>query len=116
MSKNLSIYSCSNCRKITSTVEDLFFVEESSQNGFCSEACIEKFYLPVVKHLEENDQKVKNLHGCPLKNNYENESVLEQTLLSPDHIFENRNDLGQKIYHFLKQVDQNSFSIILTTL
>ena len=116
MSKNLSIYSCSNCRKITNTVEDLFFVEESSQNGFCSEACIEKFYLPVVKYLEENDQKVKDLHGCSLKNNYENESVLEQTLLSPDHIFENRNDLGQKIYHFLKQIDSNNFSVILCHL
>ena len=61
MKKYKNVYFCSNCRKSVPSLSNLYFIEENSHKGFCSELCIEKYYLPIVEYFEKIDADLKEL-------------------------------------------------------
>ena len=62
MSKKVDLDSllfCSECKTIVNNLEDLYFVSEESDHGFCSEDCIETFYSPIVSQLQSDEIKFR---------------------------------------------------------
>ena len=55
------LYFCHECKKIVQSLSELYFVEENSTNGFCSEACIEQFYKSLVANLSIYPEKQRIL-------------------------------------------------------
>ena len=104
-----NLYFCQNCKKITSSLSDLFFVEENSVRGFCSELCIEEFYSGLVNHFLLEDKKIRKEIGEvePLE---ENENFyLDQILNSPEKILKNQNELHEVYYTFFKKIESRYF-------
>ena len=55
------LYFCHGAKQIVRDLSELYFVEENSTNGFCSENCIESFinlWLITLKHI--NSQFLMN--------------------------------------------------------
>ena len=111
------IYYCENCRKIVDDVTELFFVEEKSSRGFCSELCIEKFYTPIINYFEEFDNKIREKHSA----SDENELIklvgkieFNDFFRNPDKIYRLSNELGDEYYTFIcnREVEGVKTSII----
>lgn len=103
------LYYCSECKKIINKVEDLYFVEDGTPRGFCSEVCIEKFYAPVVKHFEQKINKVKAELGIVESNLPEEEKLheephlVDQLLKNPDEIWRVENQLKEEYFIYIKE-------------
>ena len=109
-------YVCTNCRKEVKGLNDLYFIEESSQKGFCGELCIEKYYLPVVERLEEKDTKIKkecDLHSGDFDHLNNNNEIVELVFSDPDEVFFQNNELGEIYYFFHKKFDDGYSGICI---
>lgn len=105
-------YFCSECKKVFEKLEDLLYVENEGQNGFCSETCIENFYAPLVNHYEEAEKKWRASH------NLLDEEILEvvghpvfmdQLLRRPDEVYCYTNDGGEELYSFIVSIDDDNY-------
>ncbi len=98
-------YFCTNCRQEVSALNELYFIEEDSQKGFCGEMCIEKYYLPVVEQLEKNDENIKNrdtFHTGEFDHLNNNNDVVERIFSEPDEVYFQKNEVGETLYFFIK--------------
>lgn len=102
-----STFFCESCRKIVNDISQLYFVEENSDRGFCSEECIKDFYRPIMKFLEQEEtvfRKELNLEDEEhLLHLFGKEKLLENAISNPDEKWLLVNDVDQKfITHFYK--------------
>lgn len=98
------LYYCSECKKIISKVEDLFFVEDGTPRGFCSEVCIEKYYSEIVKHFEkEVEKKKKDLGIDENLEQHEEAFLVDELLKEPDEIWRVENQLKEEFFIFIKE-------------
>ena len=107
-------YFCTNCRKKVSAVNELYFIEENSQRGFCGEACIEKYYLPLVENFEEADDKLKKEdehHSGDFDYLQNNNEVVEKIFSEPDEVYFLRNEVGETLYFFHKKFAEGYMGI-----
>lgn len=113
---NLSkpIYFCSECKKITNDLSNLFFVDEKSQKGFCKEECIEDFYFPLIKYFEVIESSFRHKHkqvdelpaGTII-----HADIVEETLESPSEVYRIVNELNEAFYSFIKEF--NDYSVVV---
>ena len=93
-----------SANKLLRDLSELYFVEENSINGFCSEACIEKFYKGLVEYFEAYQQGFEEL-GLVLSSVDDEPQILEEVLKKPYKILQWSNQTNTKITHFLGKVN-----------
>lgn len=94
-------YYCNHCKKIIKKLDDLYFVEDGGQRGFCSEPCIENFFAPIMTFLEKTEEKFRrslSLFEDELQKLLENPQIMERSLRIPDEIWHIENGLKEEIY------------------
>ena len=92
-----TIYYCSECKRVVKSLEDLLFIEEYSHKGFCTESCIEDFYLPLIKYFEVLENKLRIKHNLinEFLGHEISESVFEDIISTPDEVYKKSNELNQ---------------------
>ena len=119
MKKKLEIYFCEQCKKVFNSVENLLFVEEKEVRGFCQEACIEKFYFPLIDYfngLEKNiraELKVTDEDAIAVLNQV---GELDQYLLNPSEVWVISSQLEDQFFTFIKNVEINHQVYYLITI
>ena len=100
-----------------SHLDDLLFIDETSNKGFCSEVCIEDFYIPLIKHYEVIEESLRAKHGL-LKEECASlvidPDMLESVLINPSEVFRQKNDLNEALYYFIKHYFDFSIIIVST--
>lgn len=105
-------YFCSECKKVFEKLEELLYVENEGQNGFCSESCIEKFYDPLVNHYEALektwraghsllDEEILEVVGHPV--------YMDQLLRRPEEVYCHINEGGEALYSFIVSIEDDQF-------
>ena len=111
---NKPFYFCNECKKVIHELDELLFVDEHSHKGFCSEECIEDFYLPLIKHYEITEYSLrKKLNLLEEKETEKNtdQEVIDEVLNGPSEVFKQENELGESYYHFIKHF--SDFSVVV---
>ncbi|MFG1498994.1 hypothetical protein ABMA70_02210 [Halobacteriovorax sp. XZX-3] len=114
-----NIYYCKNCKKVVPSIEDLLFVEDGSNLSFCSEACIEKFYSPLIDYFTgkiEKKRKDLNIVDEPALEALENPAFVDRVLHKPDEIWRLENDLKEEIFTFISKVNHKGEDIHLMAI
>ncbi len=105
-------YFCGQCKKLFPKLADLLYVENEGQVGFCSEACIEKFYTPWVDHFEGLEKKWRE------ENHLGDEDILEvvghpvfmdQLLRRPSEVYLKIFEGGDHIYSFITHIEDDKY-------
>jgi len=112
------LYTCFQCRSIHQTLQDLLFVEEKSSKGFCSEACIEDFYRPVLKYYERLEAKLReelNLVDETVLFGISDEEVMKKLIESPDEVWRLTNELGEEVFSYIKYFNKAYFIVLCTS-
>lgn len=113
---------CTECKRPIEKVEHMLFVEGHSLRGFCADECIVAFYTPLMEELEDDLLKKRTLLQIDLEEELfplsENSEFFEKTLYSPEKIFTDETDIGQKFYihHHRFKRDSGEFTFILVCL
>ena len=110
------MYFCSKCRKQVDSIQDLFFVQDNSQNGFCSDECIEKYYLSNVEYFEKKELDLRTelkIFDINIVERANHQTLIDQTLKIPSRVFILQNDLGDKYYQLVKYFDQESLIVLI---
>ena len=100
-------------------MENLLFVEEKEVRGFCQEACIEKFYFPLIDYfngLEKNiraELKVTDEDAIAVLNQV---GELDQYLLNPSEVWVISSQLEDQFFTFIKNVEINHQVYYLITI
>jgi len=106
------VYFCSECKKIAKKLDELLFVENDGQNGFCSEACIEKFFDPLVKHYEELEGQWRTQHSLLDEEILEvvgHPVFMDQLLRRPDEVYLYIADGGEHLYSFIVEISDDKY-------
>jgi hypothetical protein len=101
---NKKYYLCSFCKRVFHSHQDLLFVEDNVARGFCTEACIEQFFRPMVKLYEtiEGESREKlSIKEEISKKFLESPQYLEKLLKDPKEIWMLENDFNEKIYSLI---------------
>ncbi|MDO9183532.1 MAG: hypothetical protein Q7U04_14045 [Bacteriovorax sp.] len=119
MKFNTPLYYCTECKTILASLDKLLFVEEESSKGFCSESCIEDFYIPLIRHFETLEFELRNRLG--ISKELENEQIIQhmsdkelvdEVLSSPSEIWKNCNELDEDIFTYIKHFPDYSGIVI----
>ena len=108
MDINKPIYFCNHCKKIETDLDNLLFVEEKGNRGFCSEACIENFFEKIVEHYEGEEKKWRekyNLQSEDVLQVVGKPSYMEKILSDPSEIWSIENELEEKLYSYIRHFD-----------
>lgn len=108
---NNELYFCNQCKKIITNVEDLLFVEESSQRGFCTEKCIEDFYSPLFIHYEKMEKEIRkdlNIQNEPCLKLLEKNDLVDKLFSVPLEIHHSMNELEEEIFSFIGKYPQEN--------
>ncbi len=93
---------CENCRNKVDEINQLQFVEEDSDRGFCSESCIMEFYRPFLKQFEIEEIAMRKNLSIEDEPNYSkilgDKKILDNILNNPTEIWLGANDLGKQYY------------------
>ena len=119
MDKFEKMYFCTNCRQKLLDLTNLYFIEENSQKGFCSEACIEKYYLPLVEYFEKCDLEIKEkdtLHTGNFDYLNNDNGLVEAIFRSPDEVYFHHNELSESYYIFHKKFPEGYTGISICHL
>lgn len=100
---------------------DLYFVEDKSHKGFCSEECIESFYAFLVAYFENQEKEVrKKLSLSISEGDYlvEDINLVEKSIARPCEIYIFDNSFGEDVYAFHYEyqptdIDERKWIIIL---
>ncbi len=112
MSCFTAAFFCGECKKLTNSLEDLLFVENDGQVGFCSEPCIEKYYNPLVNHFEEQEKQWRSDNGLA------DEEVLEivgmpvfmdELLRRPSEVWRLELDGGDELHSFIAHLEDPKY-------
>ncbi len=108
----LHLQFCEKCRKLVKSVEDLHFIEENSDRGFCSEKCILEFYRPFMQAFEEEENSIRaSLNLVQESESLEimgNEHFLQTALDRPHEIWLAENEVGQAFYTHILELDMDA--------
>jgi hypothetical protein len=110
-------YLCNECKKIINDPSDLLFVEEGSSRGFCSEECIEDFYLPYMKYFDDQVLELRRKHQVIDEKEFDNENdqmLVDIVAKDPDEIWRSVNDLKEEIFYYLKFYDGIYIVVVCT--
>ncbi|NOT80685.1 MAG: hypothetical protein HOP07_17000 [Bacteriovoracaceae bacterium] len=109
-----TIYYCSECKRVVKSLEDLLFIEEFSHKGFCTESCIEDFYLPLIRYFEVLENKLRLKHNLinEFLGHEVSESVFEDIISKPDEVYKKSNELNESFYSFIKNYGEKSIVVI----
>lgn len=103
---------CCQCKKVVQELEQLLFVENESNLGFCSESCIEKFYEPLVDHYEECEKKWRASHSLLDEEILEvvgHPVFMDQLLRRPDEVYRYIGDGGDALYTFISHLSDDKY-------
>jgi len=114
MKFNKPLYYCTECKTVLDSLENLLFVEDLSSKGFCSETCIEDFYLPLIHHFEGIENDLRKSLGL------ENEMALdlldkqfiEKVISQSDQIWKVSNELDENIFTYIKHFSDYTGAVI----
>ncbi|MGZ3692439.1 MAG: hypothetical protein ACXVLQ_01880 [Bacteriovorax sp.] len=115
MKFNTPIYYCTECKTILPTIDKLLFVEENSNKGFCSEACIEDFYGPLIRHYDRLEKKTRQTLGIEqevIHQEMDDESFVEDVLSSPSEVHKIENEMHECLYTYIRHYSDMSAIII----
>lgn len=116
------LYFCLECKEVVSGPGRLLFVEEKSNKGFCTEACIEKFYSPIVNYFNKLENKLRVTFSAPepeIQHFAEEAHHVNETLYYPDEVWELENSYGEAIYSHIKKhkdAHNNDFYMVILCL
>lgn len=114
-----ALYFCESCRKSVARLEDLYFVESKGARGFCSERCIERFYLPLVDYFENahhNFRQTLNLEQELCQNLATNSEIMSECLGKPEEVWQLSNELDDNYYTFIKPYDDSGTKVFLIAI
>lgn len=115
MKFNVNLYHCNECKKILPTLDKLLFIEEKSNKGFCSEECIEDFYLPISHYLEKMELDMRMRLGIQneiIETKFSDQQLVDEILASPDEVWKSTNELEEDIFTYMKHFSDFSGAII----
>jgi len=101
------IYFCSHCKKILRSVDDLYFVEEGVNRGFCSEKCIEDYFNPIVQYFESSEKELRkewSLLEESCLSYIGDPTYMNQLIQLPTEVWVTANDLGESYFTFIKEL------------
>jgi hypothetical protein len=116
MNLRTPFYFCTECKKSVAHLDDLLFIDESSYKGFCSEECIEDFYVPLIKHYEIIENSLRKKHSLLDENglgHIVDAALVDEVLEHPNEVFRQTNELKESFYHFIKNF--LDFSVVVVT-
>lgn len=108
-------YYCSECKLAISDLDDLLFIDEHSLKGFCSEECIEDYFVPLIKHYELVENSLRIKHNIVNEFGIEQEIeplTLEEVLANPTEVYRHTNELRESYYHFIKKFPDYTVIIV----
>lgn len=113
------LFFCENCRKKVDSIDQLYFVEDMSDRGFCCENCIKEFYRPYMEMFEFEENKLRESKLLDdeedLINYLADATLLTQSIRFPEEVWLEISELGQKFFTHIKpfSYDGQRFTIIL---
>tara|TARA_B100001971_G_C18268036_1_gene596541 strand:+ start:116217 stop:117101 length:885 start_codon:yes stop_codon:yes gene_type:complete len=115
-----SLYLCTNCRKQIEQAHKVLFVDQSRNNGFCSEDCIVEYLTPMMESFENEEIVNRETVGINFSEGFEDlfqdQAIFHQVLYNPDKIFKFKNQIGNEFYtHFFELAEHKATYIIITT-
>ena len=118
MNFNHPLYYCSECKTVVPELANLLFIEENSNKGFCSETCIEDFYLPLVRHYENLDQELRKKLNISLDENIQtgadDKQLVEEILSNPSEVWNIENELHEKLTTYFRHFQDFTAVLICT--
>lgn len=117
MKFNQPLYYCSECKLVVSALDKLLFIEDNSNKGFCSEACIEDFYLPIIKHYEVLESRIRsrlNIENETIALPMDEKKMVDEVLGSPSEVLSIRNELNEEIFTYIKHFENFSSIVVCT--
>ncbi|MBT3235171.1 MAG: hypothetical protein HN353_04410 [Bdellovibrionales bacterium] len=107
MKQLVAIYHCCQCKRIIYSVEELLFVEDGSNRGFCRESCINDYFASHIAWYEECENSIRQT--CSVSRSSEAHSFdllddpkyVDSTLRAPDEIWKMQNHLKEEVYIFI---------------
>jgi hypothetical protein len=109
------LYFCCECKKVIPNLNDMLFVESHSSKGFCSEACIEDFYRPIMFHFEKIAKASRVYLGIEYENitsTLDDKQLVEDILANPSEIWKTPNELNENIFTYVKRYSDHSAALI----
>jgi hypothetical protein len=108
LKKIKDLYYCHHCKKIMHTIQELLFIEETNNRGFCSQECIESFYAPVVEYFQNREEELRS--SCGLLDEscldlLSDEKNIEDIIFHPDKTLEMKNQLGDIFTTYIKEME-----------
>ena len=102
-----SSFFCEKCREKVSSIDQLFFVEDQSDRGFCSEDCIKTFYKPFMRLMEEEEILFRSRLNLDEEDEslafLSREELIDSGIHLPDEVWLMSNEIGQNFYTHLKK-------------
>lgn len=101
-------------------MESVLIVEDFAMKSFCSDSCIVQFHAPLITHYEKEEKEIRKKHNTTREScfvNKENPHYIQKTLENPKEIWEDINELGEKLYVlFARHEDKDfPFTMIVVT-
>ncbi|MFZ4713597.1 MAG: hypothetical protein ACOYL6_07795 [Bacteriovoracaceae bacterium] len=80
--------------------------------SFCSDGCIVQYHSQLITHYEKEEKDIRkfltlNKEACFVFK--ENSHYIQKTLEKPQEIWEDVNELGEKVYFFFAHYDEKDF-------
>ncbi len=133
MKFNRPLYYCSECKLIVPSLDKLLFIEDNSSKGFCSEACIEDFYFPIIRHFEQLETNLRSDLSLLTEkiqiakevgkevgkedgkeDGKEETHLVDEVLASPSEVWSVKNELNEEIFTYIKHFQYFSSVVICT--
>ncbi len=112
------VFLCTECKSIHHSLDEMYFVEENSSKGFCSENCIETFYRPLLEYYEKIEfdfRKELNLLDEIVLFGLSDEELMSRLIQAPDEIYKYTNPLGEELYTYIKLINKGYFTVLCTS-
>lgn len=111
------LYYCSECKLIVPQLEKLLFIEDNSNLGFCSEACIEDFHFPIIRYFEKLEADLRLKHGLQNEKieglkSIDEKNLVDNVLAKPSEVWSVKNELSEEIFTYLKHFEAFTAVII----
>jgi hypothetical protein len=108
-------YCCTECKAFVPSLDKLYFVEDKSTKGFCSEDCIEDFFLPLVRYFENAEKSLReniNLESENIRGLLNDKELIENVLDTSHEVWLITNELDEDIYLNIKKI-KDYYGIVL---
>jgi hypothetical protein len=97
-----NLFFCENCREKLNDIQEIHYIEENSDRGFCGETCILEFYRPYMEAFEQEEASFRSMLGLPAEEVTIEilalDKYLSLTLEQPGEIWEFETAINQHFY------------------